>query len=134
MPKAQTPMVHSSRRTPYQAYPDRSSRTFQSNSNERASTAWTPEDDQRLMGLRTAGRNWGPIAEQFPGKSANACRKRHERLMEKKNAENWDGINLDLLSSSYMKHREAMWKILGDAIGEKWQTVEAKVGDFFSFR
>ena len=81
------------------------------------------------MRARQQGLNWQPIASQyFPDKTANACRKRHERLMEKRNsADNWDGIKMDMLSKAYVELREQMWKILADRVGEKWQNVEAKV-------
>lgn len=95
---------------------------------DRGSTAWSQEDDTRLMQYRAQGMNWGPIATHFPTKTANACRKRHERLMEKKNAESWDGIKIEDLARAYLDCREQMWKVLADHVGEKWTTVESKVG------
>lgn len=81
------------------------------------------------MQARQRGLNWQPIASQFfPDKTANACRKRHERLMDKRNsADNWDGVKVETLAKAYVDVREQMWKILADRIGEKWQNVEAKV-------
>ena len=94
-----------------------------------ASQSWPPENDKLLMRARQQGLNWQPIASKyFPDKTANACRKRHERLMEKRNsADNWDGVKMDMLSKAYLDIREQMWKILADRVGEKWQNVEAKV-------
>ncbi|MCJ1393490.1 hypothetical protein MMC18_006365 [Xylographa bjoerkii] len=95
--------------------------------NERPSTAWSHDDDELLMRSRAQGMNWAPIANtHFKSKTPNACRKRHERLMEKKNAENWDGIKLEDLARAYVESREIMWKILADKVGEKWQHVEIK--------
>ena len=54
--------------------------------DERTSFPWSEEDDSRLEQYHAIGVNWGPIASQFPNKTPNACRKRHERLMEKKAA------------------------------------------------
>lgn len=72
--------------------------------------------------------NWGPIREQyFASKTPNACRKRHERLMEQRNAEEWDGVKLETLAQMYMEVRKEMWSVLADRLGEKWQTIEAKV-------
>ena len=81
------------------------------------------------MRARQQGLNWQPIATQcFPDKSANACRKRHERLMEKRSsADSWDNVKNQKLAKAYMDVREQMWKILADRVGEKWQTVENKV-------
>ena len=100
-----------------------------SGSDRHASQSWPPENDQLLMDARQRGMNWQPIAtSHFPDKTANACRKRHERLMEKRNAnENWEGVKMETLARAYVDVREQMWKILADRVGEKWQTVEQKV-------
>ena len=95
--------------------------------SSRPAVAWSADDDARLMRCRAQGMNWGPIARQFPSKTPNACRKRHERLMEKKNAENWDGIKSKDLARVYMECREAVWKPIADRLGEKWNVIEAKV-------
>ena len=94
---------------------------------ERPSTAWTAEDDTRLMQLRAKGMNWAPIAAHFAGKTPNACRKRHERLMERRNAESWDGPRVEDLARAYLESREDMWRLVAARVNEKWQTVEAKV-------
>ena len=87
------------------------------------------------MRARQQGMNWQPIASTyFPAKTANACRKRHERLMEKRNsAENWDNGKMEHLAKAYADVREEMWKVLAERVGEKWQVVEAKV-HFTSYR
>lgn len=96
---------------------------------QRASTAWTREQDQILMDARAAGLNWVAIkAKRFPMKSPNACRKRHERLMEsRRNAEDWDVDKWELLAKEYLLARKDMWTTLAVRTGEKWQLVEAKV-------
>ncbi|MCJ1298570.1 hypothetical protein MMC08_001360 [Hypocenomyce scalaris] len=91
-------------------------------------SAWNASDDDQLMLARAQGLNWQPIATTyFPSKTANACRKRHERLMERRNAENWDGIKVEELAKAYLEVREEMWKILASKVGEgKWTVVEEK--------
>lgn len=81
------------------------------------------------MRARQQGLDWQGIASQhFPNKTVNACRKRHERLMEKRNnAENWDGANMKLLAKAYLDLREQMWLVLADRIGGNWQNIEAEV-------
>lgn len=92
------------------------------------SSSWSQVDDETLIKARAQGLNWNQISpKHFPTKSANACRKRHERLMEKQNAEQWDGVRLDILAAAYMECRSEMWRILGAKVGEKWQLVEQKV-------
>ena len=96
--------------------------------HERPSAGWTHADDELLMLSRAQGMNWAPIANTyFPNKTPNACRKRHERLMEKRFATNSDGVSLEDLARSYMETRETMWTILADKVGEKWEHVETKV-------
>jgi len=71
-----------------------------STASTRSAAAWSAKDDETLMNARASGLNWQPIASKhFPSKTANACRKRHERLMEKKNAEDWEGVKLETLAS-----------------------------------
>ena len=56
-------------------------------SDHYSSQSWPPEKDTLLMQARRQGMDWEPIASRFfPDKTANACRKRHEQLMEKQNS------------------------------------------------
>lgn len=72
--------------------------------------------------------NWQPIANRyFPNKSANACRKRHERLKSAREAEEWDAEKLEFLAQQYLAVREQMWSTLAQKVGEPWKVVEAKV-------
>ena len=81
------------------------------------------------MEARAAGLNWTPIAQKlFPDKTPNACRKRHERLMiQRHHSQDWDGVKLEQLATAYQEMREQMWSLLAKRLGERWQTVEAKV-------
>ena len=47
--------------------------------------------------------------------------------MERRNAEDWDGVRLEALAQAYQEVRREMWTILGNRVGEKWSIVEAKV-------
>lgn len=47
--------------------------------------------------------------------------------MERMNAEQWDGVKLDVLAQAYMEVRRDMWSLLAARVGEKWQLVETKV-------
>lgn len=103
-------------------------------STYRPSSSWSPQEDQALIDARARGLNWQPISETyFPNKTPNACRKRHERLMERRNAEDWDGVRLEALAQAYQQVRREMWTILGNQLGEKWSVVEAKACFFFLF-
>ena len=89
---------------------------------------WTVADDEVLSTARASGLNWQPIASQyFPNKTANACRKRHERLMERRSQEDWERPRLEALASSYLACRREIWTLLGERMGERWSVVEAKV-------
>lgn len=82
------------------------------------------------MEARQKGKNWGPIAFEFPGKTPNACRKRHERLMvHHNNTGDWDSTRMESLAKAYYEVRQEMWAVLADRMGgQKWDVVEAKVG------
>ena len=94
-----------------------------------ASMSWPPGKDELLMQARQQNLNWQQIATKyFPDKTANACRKRYERLMGKRNQnEDWEGIKTETLAKAYNDVREQMWKLIADRVGERWQVVEAKV-------
>lgn len=98
-------------------------------SDKHASTPWSPQSDEQLMHARQQGMNWQPIADKyFPKKTANACRKRHERLMEKRNANgSWDSHKFEELAKAYCEIREPMWRMVAERVNEDWKTVEAKV-------
>ncbi|KAI1333925.1 hypothetical protein F5Y15DRAFT_321481 [Xylariaceae sp. FL0016] len=92
-----------------------------------SSGAWTPQDDANLLTARQQGLNWGQIqSNYFPNKTANACRKRHERLLERKGADDWDTRKLERLAKEYMSIRKEIWQPLANRTGEKWNVVEAK--------
>ncbi|RMY94766.1 hypothetical protein D0862_08900 [Hortaea werneckii] len=93
----------------------------------RNAAIWSAADDEILLQARASGLNWQPIANRhFPNKTANACRKRHERLIERRHVEDWDAEKLELLAHEYMICRREMWETLANRIGERWAVVEAK--------
>ncbi|PNS21484.1 hypothetical protein CAC42_1263 [Sphaceloma murrayae] len=98
-----------------------------SRSSSAAAAVWTAADDDVLASARAAGMNWQPIATRFfPTKSANACRKRHERLMDRRYQEEWEQDRLEELATAYFDCRKEMWTILGERLGERWGLVEGK--------
>ncbi|KAL2174829.1 uncharacterized protein P884DRAFT_207707 [Thermothelomyces heterothallicus CBS 202.75] len=90
-----------------------------------SSGAWNQEDDRTLLTLRAMGKNWNQIQrEAFPGKTGNACRKRHERLMERRGQNDFDNRKLERLCKEYMSMRKEIWQPLASRCGEKWNVVE----------
>ncbi|KAI4203232.1 MAG: hypothetical protein LQ346_001828 [Caloplaca aetnensis] len=100
-----------------------------SNPGKRHSTGvWTNHGDEQLKRARQQGLNWTAIAEtHFPDKTPNACRKRHERLMEKINANgSWNTVKFEEVAKAYLEVREEMWKMVAERVNEKWSVVESK--------
>ncbi|KAI0018587.1 hypothetical protein F4780DRAFT_514612 [Xylariomycetidae sp. FL0641] len=92
-----------------------------------SSGAWTQQDDANLLAARQQGLNWAQIqSTYFPSKTGNACRKRHERLQERKGADDWDNRKLERMAREYMGMRKEIWGPLAARCGEKWAVVEAK--------
>ena len=121
MPKeSKTPMsTYASASTPYPT---------PTSAGPRNAAIWNASDDEILLQARASGLNWQPIASRhFPNKTANACRKRHERLIERRHVEDWDAQKLELLAQEYIAVRKEMWEILASRVGERWAVVEAKV-------
>jgi hypothetical protein len=95
---------------------------------QRNAAIWSTSDDEVLLRARASGLNWQPIASRnFPNKTANACRKRHERLIERRHVDDWDNQKLELLAQEYLACRKEMWEMLAARLGERWSVVEAKV-------
>ncbi|KAI2178153.1 hypothetical protein LOZ22_004690, partial [Ophidiomyces ophidiicola] len=87
---------------------------------------WSSRDDEILLAARAQNQGWNQIQrDHFPSKSANACRKRYERLNAKRRgAADWNDERIDRLANSYMLMREQTWRPLADAVGENWEDVE----------
>ncbi|KAL5095461.1 hypothetical protein Trisim1_000236 [Trichoderma cf. simile WF8] len=99
----------------------------QSSQHRPSSGAWTQQDDEQLLAARQQGLNWNQIRDQyFQSKTPNACRKRHERLIERKNVDDWDTRRMQMLAKEYMSMRKEIWSGLAARTGEKWNVVEAK--------
>ena len=91
-----------------------------------SSGAWSPQDDEALLQARARGENWAQIQTLFHGKTPNACRKRHERLMERRNANDFDSRKMEHIAREYMSMRRELWQPLAQKTGEKWTVVEQK--------
>jgi hypothetical protein len=90
---------------------------------------WTAEDDRTLIQARTRGQNWADLQRtHFPTKTANACRKRYERLVERRGIHDYSGRRLEMVANEYMNMRKEIWSPLADRLGMKWEVVEALVG------
>jgi hypothetical protein len=88
---------------------------------------WSSADDEVLVAARAAGLNWqSTAAKHFPNKTANACRKRHERLIERRTHEDWTTKRLNSLAVEYLELRKEIWEPLAAKTGERWSVVEAK--------
>jgi hypothetical protein len=93
------------------------------------SAPWTAQEDDRLLRSKRQGLQWDVIQKKyFPDKSTgNACRKRYERLENKRRATDWDEPRLQKLAVAYMDMRQEIWGPLAKRLGEKWDHVEKKV-------
>jgi hypothetical protein len=93
-------------------------------------SVWTEEEDAKLLEARRRGLNWEEIYKQsFPHKSANACRKRHERRQEQMMNDEFrkGGKRNDEFIDAYMEMREEMWMLLAKKMNwnhNKWETLE----------
>lgn len=126
-PESTSLQMSASQQESYDAYAAESS-TLPQPQHRASSGAWSSQDDSKLIQARAQGLNWGQIKDAyFPTKSANACRKRHERLMERKGADDWDTRKFQQLAKEYMGMRKEIWSGLAARTGEKWNVVESKV-------
>ncbi|GAB1319932.1 hypothetical protein MFIFM68171_10142 [Madurella fahalii] len=87
---------------------------------------WTAADDRTLMLARSRGQNWADLQRaHFPTKTANACRKRYERLMERRGMQDYSTRRMEMVAHEYMNMRKGIWSGLAERVGMKWEIVEA---------
>jgi len=117
------------RSQPYPRSSTLATMTLPPSESNRSGGPWSAQDDEQLMQARKRGMNWLPLArDYFPNKSANACRKRYERLMDKISAsDEWAPSKLEEMAKLYLDLREQMWRLVAKRLGRNWKTVEAKV-------
>jgi len=99
-------------------------------SSDVAAPFWSKDNDRLLIKAREQGLHWDVIAStHFPSKTGNACRKRYERLQERKRASEseWTGPRFDRLVVGYMAARKQMWQSLAAELGEEWHVIELQV-------
>ncbi|KAI5197600.1 hypothetical protein E4T39_07187 [Aureobasidium subglaciale] len=124
MPKEQR-VLSLYRQSPFPVTHARQSRSAEPHARHKNTANWSPADDEVLVAARAAGLNWqSTAAKHFPNKTANACRKRHERLVERRTHEDWTTKRLDTLALGYMELREEIWGPLAARIGERWSCME----------
>lgn len=89
---------------------------------------WSSEEDNILLDAKGRGMSWEEIHRQhFPGKSANACRKRHERVLAKMRNTDWDDARIQRVTNAYSRHRHLMWAPMCKELGESITDVEKVV-------
>lgn len=72
------------------------------------------------------------ISPLFPGKTSNACRKRHARLVTNAQLE-WNAEREKDLAMEFVSAKVGFFKSLAGNLGLEWQQVEKKVGHSFFF-
>ena len=89
---------------------------------------WNSDEDNVLLDAKSRGMSWEEIHSQhFPNKSANACRKRHERVLAKMRNTDWDDNRIQRVTLAYNRHRQSMWEPLCKELGESMPEVEKVV-------
>lgn len=89
---------------------------------------WTAADDRTLILARSRGQNWADLQRaHFPTKTANACRKRYERLVERRGIQDYSARKMEMVANEYMNMRKEIWSGLAERVGMKWEIVEAMV-------
>ena len=89
--------------------------------------AWSTTDDELLLTSKTSGKKWVEISPLFPGKTSNACRKRHARLVTNAQLE-WNAEREKDLAMEFVSAKVGFFKSLAGNLGLEWQQVEKKVG------
>ncbi|KAL2015679.1 hypothetical protein VTK56DRAFT_5036 [Thermocarpiscus australiensis] len=87
---------------------------------------WTAADDRTLLLARSRGQHWADLQRiYFPAKTANACRKRYERLVERRGLHDYSARRFERVAHEYTAVRREMWSKLAERVGMEWEVVEA---------
>ncbi|KAJ5449543.1 uncharacterized protein N7458_005992 [Penicillium daleae] len=87
------------------------------------SKVWLPEEDIKLIHLRSKGWQWPAISRMLPGKSQSCCRLRYKGHLNR--SPQWTEERKDSLSREYAKLREHIWSMIGEKSGIPWRAAEA---------
>lgn len=134
MPKSETTNVKAKRAT--RAVKDTTSSHFPSKPYMRTLhdqsptsapiAAWSASDDQLLLLMKSSGKKWVEISSLFPGKTSNACRKRHARLVTHAQVE-WDEFKERDLAVEFVNAKVGFFKVIAGNLKMEWRQVEKKV-------
>ena len=92
---------------------------------------WNNDEDTVLLDAKNRGKSWEEIHRtHFPGKSANACRKRHERVLAKMRNTDWDDARVQKVTEAYNRHRQMIWAPLCKELNESLSDVEKVVREY----
>jgi hypothetical protein len=76
--------------------------------------------------LKSSGNTWSQIS-QFLEIPASTCIDRYNKLMKRSIV--WDEELDAKIHKAYLKHREAMWKAVGNEVGVPWRAAEDRAWD-----
>lgn len=88
--------------------------------------AWSTVDDELLLRTKSLGKKWVEISPLFPGKTSNACRKRHARLVTHAQVE-WDEFKERDLAVEFVNAKVGFFKMIAGNLKLEWRQVEKKV-------
>jgi hypothetical protein len=88
--------------------------------------AWSAADDELLLSSKSLGKKWVEISPLFEGKTSNACRKRHARLVTHTQVE-WDEFKERDLAVEFVNAKVNFFKTIAGNMKLEWRQVEKKV-------
>lgn len=134
MPKSETPKVKAKRaaratkKTTSSHFPSKPyMRALRAQSPTSVPTAaWSTTDDELLLRTKASGKKWVEISPMFQGKTSNACRKRHARLVTHAQIE-WDEFKERDLAVEFVNAKVGFFKMIAGNLKLEWRQVEKKV-------
>ncbi|KIW51157.1 hypothetical protein PV05_09905 [Exophiala xenobiotica] len=83
---------------------------------------WSPDEDERIIQLRTQRETWEDIGEQLPGRSPVSCRLSYQNYLERNFP--WDEAKKTKFAKLYNRLRAAMWSKVAEEIDIPWRALE----------
>ncbi|KAG6056882.1 hypothetical protein E4U32_005468 [Claviceps aff. humidiphila group G2b] len=93
------------------------------NQGRTQSDNWSGREETSMLNHRAAGKHWDEISTLLPGRSAQGCISRYEKLCER--AGGWSPELQTDLCRLYQERKSAMWAELAEQLAVHWQSAEA---------
>ncbi|KAG6024198.1 hypothetical protein E4U40_003437 [Claviceps sp. LM458 group G5] len=94
----------------------------QQQQNKEMGPEWSGDEETVLFAYKDAKKSWETISDHLPGRTANGCRKYHER--QSKTGPAWSQERKNELCKLYESLKRSIWSKIGERLTVRWEVAE----------